>query len=273
MPHKSFHPERLRLARQLSGLPLEAVGEGVGASRQFLHQLETGAKEPTKQMAEALAVFLGVSVNFFYMPLVNQVQSEHCHFRKLKTVPQMLAAQASARASGVSLIVEELENRVGFPVVNIPEFSHGISNPTLIESAAEGARLHWGLGLDAPISNMVRVLEHAGAVVVRFDDLSDRIDALSVTRRRPLVVRSTAKGDGARPRFDLAHELGHLVMHEGIITGDGTSTSFCQRIFDSSKGVFARVSKIVWSPTGLEWHSENEGSVGYVDACNHSACL
>ncbi|WP_101632778.1 ImmA/IrrE family metallo-endopeptidase [Arthrobacter crystallopoietes] len=30
---------------------------------------------------------------------------------------------------------------------------------------------------------------------------------------------SPQKGDKARSRFDAAHELGHLVMHEGIAPG------------------------------------------------------
>lgn len=229
MANQSFFPERLRLARQLLGLSLDAVGEQVGASRQFLHQLETGAKEPTDDMKSALAASLEVHSNFFSLPLANQVQAEHCHFRKLKTVPQWLALQASARASGVSLIVEALEQKVGFPEVDIPSFTQPTEQPVAIEAAAEMARSYWNLGLDAPISNMVRVLERAGVIVVRFDDLSERIDALSVSRRRPLVVRSTAKGDGARPRFDLAHELGHLIMHQGIVTGDAETEGQAHR--------------------------------------------
>lgn len=229
MAIQSFFPERLRLGRQLLGLSLDAVGDKVGASRQFLHQLETGAKEPTDDMKAALAAALQVDPSFFSLRLTNQVQTEHCHFRKLKTVPQWLALQASARASGVSLIIDSLEQKVGFPDVDIPSFTQPTHEPLAIEAAAELARSHWNLGLDAPISNMVRVLERAGVIVVRFDDLSERIDALSVSRRRPLVVRSTVKGDGARPRFDLAHELGHLVMHQGIVTGDAETEGQAHR--------------------------------------------
>lgn len=224
-----FYPERLRLARQLAGLSLETLGEGIEASRQYLHQLETGAKEPTQAMTAALAGRLEVAPSFFSSPLINQVQTDHCHFRKLKTVPQTLLSQASARASGVSLIVEALEDRVGLPRVNFPDFHNAVNSHSEIETAAEKAREYWGLGLDGPIHNMVRVLENAGAVVVRFDDLSERIDALSVTRRRPIVVRSTAKGDGPRPRFDLAHETGHLIMHEGVITGDAETEGQAHR--------------------------------------------
>lgn len=229
MSQKSFYPERLRLARQLSGLSLETLGDGVGASRQYIHQLETGAREPSSDLVQALAAMLEVSTSFFGMPLPHQVQLDHCHFRRLRTAPQSLMSQASARANGISLIIEALEQHVGLPAVTFPEVSHTAATVTEIERAAEKARDYWRLGLDAPISNMVRVLENAGAVVVQFDDLTARIDALSVAHRRPIVVRSTAKGDGARPRFDLAHELAHLVIHEGIVTGDAETESQAHR--------------------------------------------
>jgi Zn-dependent peptidase ImmA (M78 family) len=70
---------------------------------------------------------------------------------------------------------------------------------------------------------MTRVVEAAGAVVTHFPGLSERVDALSMHRPRPIIVRSTAKDSLVRLRFDLAHEAGHLVMHQGIETGDRTT--------------------------------------------------
>ena len=61
---------------------------------------------------------------------------------------------------------------------------------------------------------MVRVAENAGAVVTHFEGVSEKVDALSVSRRRPLIVMSTSKGSGCRSRFDIGHEIGHLVIRE-----------------------------------------------------------
>lgn len=82
-----------------------------------------------------------------------------------------------------------------------------------------GARLRWNLSADAPIDNMVNVLENQGAIVTCFDGVSDKVDALSVNRKYPIIIRNTAKESVCRMRFDLAHECGHLVMHDGIETG------------------------------------------------------
>lgn len=218
----AFYGDKLRLARLLSGFSLDELGGLVATSRQFIHQLETGAKEPSEDMRMALAAVLSVTPNFFYTPAKNPVREEDCHFRRLASAPRGLVAQAVARGTAMEALVDELENHVRLPPVDFPDSARPTSVEA-IEQIAERTREYWGLGLEGPITNMTRVLENAGAVVVHFDDLTDRIDALSMARRRPIVVRSTAKEAGTRLRFDLAHEAAHLVMHQGVVTGDSVT--------------------------------------------------
>lgn len=216
-----FHGDRLRYARLLATLSLDEVGELVSASRQYIHQLETGAKVPAPEMRLALAAALGVRESFFEKPLVRAVAESDCHFRRLLTAPRAVLAHAAARGTFVEQLVASLEARkVKLPRVDFPYSREHPKNFQQVEEAAATARIYWKLGEDAPIKNMTRVLERAGALVVSFGDISDRIDALSISRGRPLVVRSDAKESGARARFDLAHECGHLIMHQGMVTGD-----------------------------------------------------
>lgn len=218
-PNADFHGDRLRLARMLASLSLDELGGMVGVSRQFIHRLENNTNEPTGELRAALAAALEVTPDFFALPVVRPVREDDCHFRRLATAPRTILAQAAARGTLVEALVDALDKRLQLPAVDFPE----AINPTSMEEVeriAEDARRHWRLGLDAPIISMTRVVENAGAVVIHFDDISDRIDALSIARRRPLIVRSSAKTAAVRLRFDLAHEAGHLVMHQGIITGD-----------------------------------------------------
>lgn len=215
----SFRGEKLRLGRLFTSWSLDDLGEKVAASRQYIHQLETGAKQPTEAMVAALAAALCVQRNFFFLPLTNPITENDCHFRKLFTAARTVIIQATARGTLVELFVSELEKKVRMPKVNFPDFGRPESLEK-IEEIAERARKYWNLGLEGPITNMTRVLENSGAIVVHFEDISDRIDALSISRKRPIVVRSSAKTAAVRLRFDLAHECGHLVMHQGIATGD-----------------------------------------------------
>lgn len=252
---RAFHGDKLRLARQLAGLSLDELGGSVATSRQFVHQLETGAKDPTDEMRDALAAVLMVTPTFFSTAAVNPVREEDCHFRRLASAPRGLIAQAVARGTALEALVSGLETQVRLPDVDFPESSRPVSADA-IERIAEDARQHWRLGIDGPVTNMTRVLENAGAVVVQFDDLTDRIDALSMARRRPIVVRSTAKAAGARLRFDLAHEAAHLVMHQGVVTGDSVTEGEAHRFagaFLIPRSAFAR--EFPRTRRALDWNA------------------
>jgi Zn-dependent peptidase ImmA (M78 family)/DNA-binding XRE family transcriptional regulator len=248
-----FHGDRLRLARMLASLSLDELGGLVGVSRQFVHQLETGAKDPTQELLAALAAVLGVTKSFFASPILRAVREDDCHFRRLATAPRTILAQAAARGTTVEAIVEALDQRLRLPAVDFLESANPVSLDE-VEGIAEDARHHWGLGLDAPITNMTRVVENAGAVVIHFDDISDRIDALSIARRRPLIVRSSAKTSAVRLRFDLAHEAGHLLMHQGVVTGDKVTEGQAHRFaaaFLIPRGAFAK--EFPRSRRALDW--------------------
>src|SRR5205823_3964589 len=84
--------------------------------------------------------------------------------------------------------------------------------------AATETRRFWGLG-DGPIANVVRLLEHHGAVVVRFDFGVRSLEAFSqwgLPEDRPFIVLGDARGSPARMRFCAAHELGHMVLHRHL---------------------------------------------------------
>lgn len=202
----------------MSSLSLDELGGRVSASRQYVYQMETGAKFPSEQMVGSLAGALRVRPEFFREPVLNQVREEDCHFRKLASASRATMAQAAARGTLVEGLVTEIERSLRLPPVDFPDL--GRPGPAAnAEDIAEAARGHWDLSLDGPITHMTRVVENAGAVVVPFADLSDRIDAMSIARRRPIIVRSAAKTAAVRLRFDLAHECGHLLMHMGVTTG------------------------------------------------------
>jgi Zn-dependent peptidase ImmA (M78 family)/DNA-binding XRE family transcriptional regulator len=213
-----FDGQKLRLIRLFAGQSLEDVGQSVDATRQYVHQLENGAKTPTEEMVSALADLFGVLPHFFETPLTNTVNPEQCHFRKQLTTPAMLTHQVLARGTLLDEFVSELAEAAKLPRVDFPDAAAAL--PEEIERAAEKCRQHWRLGLGGPITSMMRVVENAGAVVTHFGALSARVDALSMSRPRPIIVLNSAKESACRLRFDLAHECGHLVMHQGLQTGD-----------------------------------------------------
>ncbi|WP_212374553.1 XRE family transcriptional regulator [Acetobacter persici] len=215
---KPFSGGQLRIARLANCFSLDEMGEKVGVTRQYMHQLESGAKLPNQEMEEALADATGVLSRFFRLTDLAPLVPEQCHFRKQSTTPQMVKSQALARGTVLGMVVDRLDTMLSLPPVSFPNIP--VQSAEDIERAAEQCRIEWGLGLTGPITNIIRVAENCGAIVSHFEGVSERVDALSMDRKRPLICRSEAKPAACRLRFDIAHEIGHLVMHQGVQTGD-----------------------------------------------------
>lgn len=226
-----FYGDKLRLARLLNGFSQQKLGTEVHVSRQYIHQIESGARKPADDLLGALCEVLKVKRGFFEVPLGNDVKFEQCHFRKRRTTPVTLARRVLAFSTIFEELVTYINSCLDLPTKNIPlfEFKAEKYSNEKIELAAELCRRRWNLGLDTPISRMTRVLENAGVIITQFDGVSEKVDALSVNRKHPIIVRNTAKESVCRMRFDLAHECGHFVLHDGIETGNKVTESEADR--------------------------------------------
>jgi len=221
-----FNGHELRLARQYHGYTLADLASSLEKSRQYVHQLETGRTEPTSQTTALLASILQVMPDFFYTAGQTYLSDEQFHFRKHMTSKAAQRQTVKARGEFFERLVKFIDQTLSLPEVDFPAYD--AETPNDIEKAAEQTRSHWALGM-GPISNMVRVVENAGAVVTSFSGVSSAVDALSITAKRPIIIRNDAKQSPYRLRFDLAHETGHLLLHEGQVTGDRATESQANR--------------------------------------------
>lgn len=221
-----FNGHELRLARQYHGYTLTDLASSLGKSRQYVHQLETGRTEPTSATIEALATHLQVMPDFFYSAGQTYLSDEQFHFRKNMTSKVAQRQTVKARGEFFERLVKFIDEMLCLPTVNFPTYDAHM--PEDIERAAENTRRLWALGT-GPISNMIRVVENAGAVVTYFSGVSSVVDALSITAKRPIIIRNDAKPSPYRLRFDLGHETGHLILHEGHVTGDRATEAQANR--------------------------------------------
>jgi Zn-dependent peptidase ImmA (M78 family) len=118
-------------------------------------------------------------------------------------------------------LVAVLEETVSFPAARIPEATNGVSTVRHAESAALAVRKVLRL-TDAPVSNVIEMLEALGVVVVPINRGGRRVSAFSTwTGDRPFIfLNNHDENPRSRTRFDNSHELGHLVMHADTAPGD-----------------------------------------------------
>jgi Zn-dependent peptidase ImmA (M78 family)/DNA-binding XRE family transcriptional regulator len=213
METSDFYGERLRAARLLRGLTLEEVGSAIGVTKGYVQQLERGRK-PNEDTVRALASALGVARSFLARPVTGGLSPDEYHFRKRKTTPAKVWDTMAAHGFVFLELVQFFDKSLKLEEYRIPSWK--VTSPEDAEEVARRLRLEWKLGLDVPITNMTRVVEAiGGGVATRFHADMDKVDAFSRPGERGTVVCNADKNSTSRARFNLAHELAHLVMHCG----------------------------------------------------------
>lgn len=207
----------LRLARLFHAYSLADLGEKVGVSKQFLSRVESGSEGVSSSLEEALAEELDVLPEFFQYVEPNPISDEQCHFRSHLTTKVALRQVARARGEMLRNLVAVVDEHVELPRYVIEEADP--DNVESIERAAERFRSLFGLGV-GPLSNVLRIAENAGAVVMKVRGLAPEIDAISFATQRPLIALNDEGRSACRKRFGIAHELGHFALHIGVLTGD-----------------------------------------------------
>jgi Zn-dependent peptidase ImmA (M78 family)/transcriptional regulator with XRE-family HTH domain len=216
----------IRLARLFHGLSLEDVAIHLEKTRQYVHKIETEQIVPPDPVLEAIAELTQVYPVFFYRQISAAITEEQCHFRKHFTARAAVKHVALAKGEMFRRLVAGVEAQIELPAASIPQVD--VRSLTDIEQAAESCRRHWGIGL-GPVQNTIRLAENVGVVVTSFKGVSREVDAYSIGAARPIIVLNSDEASACRLRFDVAHELGHLVMHVGELTGDRKTESEANR--------------------------------------------
>lgn len=217
MSEREFVGARLELARAFQHVTLKALADTVSVSFGLLSHYENGLrKQPAGDLVEALARALDVEPGFFFEPLPDEWRERECSFRRRVATPEGVKKRARAHGTMIDLVVRALVSKVRFPTYNIPSIAARTTEQ--IEMAAEACREHWKLGV-GPIPHVGRVAEKNGVILVQHLRHADKIDAFARRGQFSVIVLNTARTSTSRWIFDVAHELGHFVLHEGLETG------------------------------------------------------
>lgn len=228
MNGKSFQGERLKTIRQLRGLTLTALAEQTGFSKQSISQYENGETRPEHERGFRLATVLKVPYDFFLSEDTYKTETPTTYFRSLSSSTKLARNKESLKLEIVAKLYEALERYIDFPVLNLPSVDYSGDYNIYddndcsemyeeLEQIALDVRKYWQLGLE-PIKDLQYVLESNGIVVTGFETDTAAIDAFCQrTKICNEQICFVAVDQGRKPegriRFDLAHELAHLLIH------------------------------------------------------------
>lgn len=223
---KKVIPYRIKQARVSRGLSMVELSELVSISKQAISQYEMGKNAPSKAVLNAIANVLKYPVSFFYKPvLANENASSAVFFRSRKTTKVKALNAAREKIEIFREIDDYLEQYVDFPILDLPKITYeddGI-NPIdneQIEKYAITLREYWKLG-NGPIDNLINIVQKNGIRVSKMQLRLNKLDAFSVWfDNKPFIFLSSDKDTNVRIRFDIAHEVGHLLMHADYYSED-----------------------------------------------------
>lgn len=222
-----FEPRRLRQARHLARMTKQKLSEGVGVSAAAIGQYESGVSAPRPEVLERLASELDQPIRFFASGRpYTQLETSDAHFSTLRSTTVGERAKALAFTEQVWELMHALERWVQFPPVSLPDPPQvEASGRVLARIAAEELRHHWGISQGEPFPHLTRTAEANGILVVFADFASveevAKVSAFSTSKlSRPIVVTPPDRvNDVFIHRFNLAHEIGHLILHGEEVHG------------------------------------------------------
>lgn len=216
---QGFQKDRLGqilAARRLTQVQLAAMVE---VSPATISKWRAGTQAPERDTLERLAYVVNATPEWFTRAPMAKLSAPL--FRSNASTHVAARAMLEARLEWAQDVAVALMEYVDYPYVNLPARDYTepeqITNED-IEKAACECRDLWRLGRSA-IQDLALAAEGAGIILVREETGVAQIEGLSAWSEvlgRPLILLSADKDNGYRSRFDLAHEIGHLILHRHI---------------------------------------------------------
>lgn len=215
--------ERIKQARLYREMTQASLADLLDVKKQSISKYEKGDIMPSTDIIFKLRKALKFPVRFFYTPYINLEKKRSIIYFRTKNIPKKTQAHLEQT---INLLDEQIMpfylKYIDFPKPDIPDLSEYISYGKCgykkedIKMVAQKLREHWNLG-ERPIGNLAYLLQTKGFILIKKEINQDKTDGFSRwINEIPYIITSSNKDSAVRSRFDHAHELGHLVLHNGV---------------------------------------------------------
>ena len=206
--------KRLRNARIYRGLTASEVANQIGISKQAFSKYEVENINLPIEKVIKISKILNFPLDYFFQDEYIDINNKSVYFRSLLTTNKRCKEEQIVKMKYLSILYSILDEYVLFPNLNVPI---ELENYTP-EYVSNKLREFWNLNTK-PINNIINIVEKNGIVVAKFDTNTDEIDAFSTlinleNRNLYLIALNKNKKYAARVHFDVAHELGHILLDE-----------------------------------------------------------
>ncbi|GHU72059.1 hypothetical protein FACS189450_09160 [Spirochaetia bacterium] len=210
MSEKSFNPDMFALTRKIKGLTQKELHTETGISQAQLSKFEQGLQTPTSSNIEKISLALGFPEESFYIdshftPAIIPIHRKQASLGK--KIQEQADSIGNLKAIHVEMLLEW--HLIPYTMEKLPESI--VSDPV---KAADYVRKKLQIP-NGPIENLVTLLEKEGIFIFLEKFPSRTLDGFTLIgglgTRPVLFINKETSGD--RERLNIAHELGHALMH------------------------------------------------------------
>lgn len=208
--------ERIKQAREIRSKTQSEFAKDIGVSQPSIALFESNYKTPSETIMQRISEKTGFPTSFFEQCSSIDFPLGSLLFRAKKSLTLRERNKALQTTKMFYEVYEQLESKFEEIPLRLPRPNDSLLNIT------EQVRSSLGLSPDTPISdNLTNLIENNGVAVLAIPiaQPKHKHDAFSVwvgnDKKRP-VISLLYFDSGDRLRFSIAHELGHLVLHQAI---------------------------------------------------------
>lgn len=215
-----FNGARLKSARKYRGKTIVELANDIGVSKQAISQYENGTIYPVFETLMKIINTLKFPREYFYEKDSINIGLGNTYFRASSKLTKKEEGIQNEKSILIGKVFSILNEYIEFPKLNLPSI-----DPELpIEEIAMKVREYWEIG-EEPIQDIIYVLEKNGIRITSTNTDTENVDAFSQRQdingeTNYIIVLGNDKGSATRRQFSVAHELGHIIMHDAFLELD-----------------------------------------------------
>lgn len=215
--------ERIKQARTYRGKTQAQLAQELGITKQAISKYETNKSKLSTAIISKLPKILGFPLSFFTKEYKDEAKDKSIIYFRTKEIPKKTKDELKEK---ISILDEEIisyfEKYINFPKINVPNsiipdnINYCDYSREDIKQIALQIRKHWKLDFN-PIDNLAYIIQRNGYIINKQYINQNKTDGFSqLINNRAYILISANKECAVRSRFDLAHELGHLILHKNV---------------------------------------------------------
>ncbi|WP_138481520.1 XRE family transcriptional regulator [Dyadobacter bucti] len=208
-----MNTRQLIFAREYRGYTQSELSNSIpGLSQSNLSKFEKGMGTLSEEIQTKVFEFLNFPEGFFKKKINSTI--ENGNYRKRSVISKTLVRRFENKCRVIGYMIDEMSESINWPAFRLAYFDleEGYSPKYVAGYTRKLLRLF----NREPVKNIFGLLEKSGIIIHEIEE-SEKFDAVSffTDKGYPIIILNRSFSND-RKRFNLSHELAHLLMHNEL---------------------------------------------------------